>query len=123
MTEEGELVTIFSNLVMPASNITEEILDMEDDMLKTGGRMFIYLISCLNKDALLFKRIFQQSVSGIFISIKKIVEKSNNQEIVNVGKEVLNELLTTLKFQYLNIVGNSTFKFRMRQNLTNVEGK
>ena len=84
--------------------------------------MFIYLISCPTEGATLLKRIFQQQVSGIFISTKKIVEKSNKQDIVHVAKQVLKELLTTLNFQYLNNVDNSLFRFRMNHNLTNVEG-
>ena len=117
---EEELVTIFSNLVMPGSEVTEEILDVKDDVLKYGGEMFIHLISCPTKDSKLFKRIFQQQVSGIFISMKKIVEKSSDQELIDVGRKVLDELMTTLEFQYVSMIDNSTF--RKTENLTNIKG-
>ena len=117
---EQELVTTFSNLVMPGSNVTEEILDVKDDVLKSGAQMFLYLITYPTEESKLFKRIFQQQVSGIFISMKKIVEKSSNQDMVDVGKKVLNELMTTLEFQYVTNIGNSTF--RKTGNLSHVKG-
>ena len=83
-------------------------------------KMFIYLITCPTEDAKLFKRIFQQQVSGIFISMKKIVEKSSNQDMVEVGKIVLNELMTTFEFQYVTNIDNSTLW--KTGNLTDVKG-
>ena len=118
---EEELVTAFSNLVMPGSEVTEEILNVKEDVLRFGGQMFIYLITCPTENAKLFKRIFQQPVSGIFISLKKIVEKSSDQDLVDVGKEVLNELMTTFEFQYVTNIDKSTF-WKIG-NLTDVKGK
>ena len=117
---EEEVLNIFLNLVNPGSNVTEEILDVKDDVLKTGGKMFIYLITCPWEEGSLFKRIFQQSVTGIFISMKKIVEKSSDEDLVDVGKKVLNELMTYLEFQYVTNIENSTF--RMTKNLKDVKG-
>ena len=105
---------------MPGSNVTEEILDVKDDVLKSGAKMFLYLITYPTEESKLFKRIFQQQVSGIFISLKKIVEKSSNQDMVDVGKKVLNELMTTLEFQYVTNIDNSTF--RKTGNLSDVKG-
>ena len=117
---EEELVTIFSNFVMPGSNVTEEILDVKEDVLKSRGEMFIYLITCPTEESKLFKRIFQQPVTGIFISMKKIVEKSSDQDVVDVGKKVLNALTSALEFQYVTNTDNSTIM--KTKNLTNVEG-
>ena len=117
---EEEVLTIFSNLVNPGSNVTEEILDVKDEVLKTGGKMFIYLTTCPTQEGSLFKRIFQQSVTGIFISMKKIVEKSSDQDLADVGKKVLNELMTYLEFQYVTNIENSTFG--MTKNLKDVKG-
>ena len=117
---EEELVTAFSNLVIPGSEVTEEILNVKEDVLKYGAKMFVYLITCPTEDAKLFKRIFQQQVSGIFISMKKIVEKSSNQDLVDVGEQVLNELMTTLEFQYVTNIDNS--EFWKIGNLTDVKG-
>ena len=116
---EQELVTAFSNLVMPGSNVTEEILDVKDEVLKSGSQMFIYLITYPTEESKLLKRIFQQQVSGIFISMKKIVEKSNNQDLVDVGKIVLNEFMTTLEFQYVTNIDST---FRKTGNLSDVKG-
>ena len=115
---EEELVTIFSNFVMPG-NVTEEILDVKEDVLKSRGEMFIYLITCPTEESKLFKRIFQQPVTGIFITMKKIVEKSSDQDVVDVGKKVLNALTSALEFQY---VTNSTTTKMKTKNLTNVKG-
>ena len=117
---EEELVTIFSNLVMPGSEVTEEILDVKDDVLKYGGEMFVHLMSCPTEDSKLFKRIFQQQVSGIFISMKKIVEKTSDQDLIGVGRNFLNTLMTTLEFQYVTKIDNSTF--RKTENLTHIKG-
>ena len=117
---QEELVTTFSNLVMAGSKVTEEILDVEEDVLKSGGEMFIYLITCPTEGSKLFKRIFQQPVTGIFISMKKIVEKSSDQDLVDVGKKVINELLSALEFQYVTTSDNSTIM--KDENLTNVKG-
>ena len=117
---EEELVTAFSNLVMPGSEVTEEILNVKEDVLRFGGQMFIYLITCPTENAKLFKRIFQQQVSGIFISMKKIVENSSNQDMVDVGKRVLNELMTTFEFQYVTNIDNSTFW--KKGNLAEIKG-
>ena len=114
---EEELLTIFLNLVMPDSKVSEEILDVKDDVLKSGGEMFIYLITCPSEESKLFKRIFQQKVSGIFISMKKIVEKSSNQDLVDVGGTVLDGLISALEFQYVTQIDNSTT--RKTKNLTN----
>ena len=121
--DEEELVNIFSNLVMPGSNISEDILDVNDEILETGGQMFIYLITCPTEGSKLFKRIFQQKVSGIFISIKKIVEKSSDQDIVAVGKKILYELMNILEFQYVtNIHPVEKFTLIATKNLSTVKG-
>ena len=118
--DEEELLNIFSNLVMSGSNVTEEILEVNDDVLKREGHMFIYLITCPTKGAILLKRIFRQQVTGIFASLKKIVEKSNDEDMVDVAKEVLGELMTILEFQYVAKKDNSAFG--MTKNVTNVKG-
>ena len=121
--DEEELVNIFSNLVMPGSNISEDILDVNDEILETGGQMFIYLITCPTEGSKLFKRIFQQKVSGIFISIKKIVEKSSDQDIVAVGKKILYELMNILEFQYVtNIHPVDNLTLIATKNLSTVKG-
>ena len=105
---------------MAGSQVTEEILNVKDDVLKSGGEMFIYLITCPPEEANLFQRIFQQQVTGIFISLKKIVEKSSNQDLVDAGKKVLNELISSLEFQYATNIEKSTIT--KTENLTNVKG-
>ena len=120
ITFQEELVTAFSNLVMAGSKVTEEILDVKDDVLKSGGEMFIYLITCPSEEAKLLQRIFKQQVTGIFISLKKIVEKSSNQDLVDVGEKVLNELISSLEFQYATNIDKSIIT--RAENLTNVKG-
>ena len=107
---------------MPGSKVTDDILDVKDDLLKYGGKMFTYLVTCPTKGATLLKRVFQQQqVSGIFISMKRILEKSSDQDLVDSGKYVLNELMSTLEFQYVTKLDNSTF--RKTKNPTDVKGK
>ena len=113
---EEELVTIFVNLVMPGSDVTEEILDVKDEILKSGGQMFIYLIACPEEEAKLLKKIFQQQMTGIFISMKKIMEKSTDQDLIDVGKTVLNELIRKAFSRNLKKVNSC---FSKSQKLTN----
>ena len=120
ITFQEEIVTAFSSLVMPGSKVTEQILDIKAEGLKSGGEMFIYLITCPTEKSTLFKRIFQQQVTGIFISLKKIVEKSSDQDLVDVGKKVLNEIISSLEFQYATNIDKS--KITRTENLTNVKG-
>ena len=53
--------------------------------------------------------------------MKRILEKSSDQDLVDSGKYVLNELMSTLEFQYVTKLDNSTF--RKTKNPTDVKGK